>query len=132
MLPARIFLMAAEGATNTAMADRLGIGSQLTAGRWRKRFARAWADGRFGAPRPGAPRTIGDEEISASIRLTLQAVWLNDVEIYTPRTTTRTGSTTSALSSMKASASSGRSTTTPPTLNTAARTPPIRNRPSGF
>jgi hypothetical protein len=73
-LPARIFLMAAEGATNTAMADRLGIGSQLTAGRWRKRFARAWADGRFGAPRPGAPRTIGDEEISASIRLTLQAV----------------------------------------------------------
>ena len=66
--------MAAEGATNTAMADRLGIGSQLTAERWRKRFARAWADGRFGAPRPGAPRTIGDEEISASIRLTLQTM----------------------------------------------------------
>ena len=30
------------------------------------------------------------------------------------------------------SASFGRSTTTPPTWNTAARTPPILSRPSGF
>jgi hypothetical protein len=68
---ARIILVAAEGAMNTAMADRRGITSQYTVGRCRKRFARARVDGLFGAPRPGGPRTISDEEIAATIRLTL-------------------------------------------------------------
>lgn len=73
-LRTRIILMAADGATNTAIADRLGIGSQHTVGRWRKRFARARVDGLFDEPRPGAPRTISDEEIAETIHLTLETM----------------------------------------------------------
>jgi transposase len=73
-LRARMILMAAAGATNTAIADRLGIGSQHTVGRWRKRFARERVDGLFDEPRPGAPRTIGDDEIAETIQRTLETM----------------------------------------------------------
>jgi hypothetical protein len=66
--------MAAEGGDEHCNGRSARDRQPTHGGRWRKRFARAWADGRFGAPRPGAPRTIGDEEISASIRLTLQTM----------------------------------------------------------
>lgn len=71
---ARIVLMAADGATNTAIGERLKIGSQHTVGRWRKRFARERVDGLFDEPRPGAPRTIGDDEIAETIRRTLETM----------------------------------------------------------
>src|ERR1700730_3813388 len=61
-----------EAATNTVIAERLGIGSQHTVGRWRKRFASGRVDGLFDEPRPGAPRTIGDDEIAETIRRTLE------------------------------------------------------------
>jgi len=61
--------MAAEGATNTVIPERLGIGSQHTVGRWRKRFASGRVDGLFGER---APRTIGDDEIAETIRRTLK------------------------------------------------------------
>jgi transposase len=73
-LRARMILMAAEGATNTVIAERLGIGSQHTVGRWRKRFARGRVDGLFDESRPGAPRTIGDDEIAETIRRTLETM----------------------------------------------------------
>src|ERR1700724_2891118 len=73
-LRARMILMAAEGATNTVIAERLGIGSQHTVGRWRKRFASGRADGLFDESRPGAPRTIGDDEIAETIRRTLETM----------------------------------------------------------
>jgi transposase len=73
-LRARMILMAAEGATNTVIAERLGIGSQHTVGRWRKRFANGRVDGLFDESRPGAPRTIGDDEIAETIRRTLETM----------------------------------------------------------
>lgn len=73
-LRARMILMAAEGATNTVIAERLGIGSQHTVGRWRKRFASGRVDGLFDESRPGAPRTIGDDEIAETIRRTLETM----------------------------------------------------------
>jgi transposase len=73
-LRARMVLMAAAGAPNTAIADRLGVGSQHTVGRWRKRFARERVDGLFDEPRPGAPRTIGDDEIAETIHRTLETM----------------------------------------------------------
>jgi hypothetical protein len=70
-LRARIILMAAEGATKTVMAERLGIGSQHTVGRWRKRFASGRFDGLFDE---AVPRTIGNDGIAETIRRTLETM----------------------------------------------------------
>lgn len=72
-LRARIVLMAAEGATNTTIAEQLGV-AKHTVGRWRERFARSGVDGLFDEPRPGAPRKIGDEEIADTIHRTLDTL----------------------------------------------------------
>ncbi len=58
---ARIVLAAAEGLENKAI-----VGSDpTTVGKWRRRFAEHRLDGLCDAPRSGAPRQIGDEEIIA-------------------------------------------------------------------
>jgi transposase len=72
-LRARIVLRAAEGLSNTAIADELGI-AKHTVGKWRERFARLRADGLLDEPRPGAPRRIGDEQVAALVDRTLAAV----------------------------------------------------------
>jgi transposase len=72
-LRARIVLLAAEGLTNIAIADRLGI-AKHTAGKWRHRFARDRLDGLHDEPRPGAPRQIGDDAIAETIRRTLETL----------------------------------------------------------
>jgi transposase len=69
---ARIVLLAAEGLTNTAIADRLAI-DKHTAGKWRNRFAAARLEGLHDEPRPGAPRQIGDDAIAQTIRMTLES-----------------------------------------------------------
>ena len=51
---ARIVLLAADGLTNLAIADRLGT-SNLTVGKWRQRFAERRLDGLYDEPRR-APR----------------------------------------------------------------------------
>ena len=51
---ARIVLLAAEGWTNGAIAESLGI-DKHTAGKWRNRFAAARLDGLHDEPRPGRP-----------------------------------------------------------------------------
>jgi transposase len=68
---ARIVLAAADGLTNNEIAAKLDICAH-TAGVWRRRFARDRMDGLYDEPRPGAPRQIGDEEIAATIRKTLE------------------------------------------------------------
>jgi transposase len=69
-LRARIVLRAAEGLSNTAIADDLGI-AKHTVGKWRQRFARLRADGLLDEPRPGAPRRIDDAQVAALVDRTL-------------------------------------------------------------
>jgi len=70
---AEIVLLAGDGMTNCAIADELGV-SRLTAGLWRKRFAKRRFDGLDDEPRCGAPRKIGDAKIAEIVTKTLEAM----------------------------------------------------------
>ena len=72
-LRAEIVLLAADGMTNVAVAERLGAG-RLTVATWRKRFAAHRLDGLADEARPGAPRKIGDEKISEVVTATLETM----------------------------------------------------------
>jgi len=69
---ARIVLAAAEGRSNEAVAAELSL-SAHTVSKWRRRFTERGPDGLLDEPRPGAPRSIGDERIEAVIVKTLEA-----------------------------------------------------------
>jgi len=71
-LRARIVLRAAEGLSNTAIADELGV-AKHTVGKWRERFARDRLEGLRDEPRSGAPRTVTDERIAELLVRTLEA-----------------------------------------------------------
>jgi transposase len=71
-LRARIVLGCAEGAPNSAVAAELGI-CGATVGKWRRRFVENGLDGLVDEPRPGAPRTISDEDVERVITLTLES-----------------------------------------------------------
>jgi putative transposase len=68
---ARIVLLAANGVSNTDIAERLGL-SKPTVGTWRKRYLAQRLAGLYDEPRPGGPRSIHDEEIAALLRKTLK------------------------------------------------------------
>lgn len=68
---ARIVLLAAEGLENQDICAELDVDAN-TVGKWRRRFAERRVDGLYDEPRPGRPREIGDDEIAATIRLTLE------------------------------------------------------------
>ena len=70
-LRARIVLRCAEGVPNQAVADERGV-SRPMVGKWRQRFVAARLDGLADAPRPGAPRTITDDQVEAVITKTLE------------------------------------------------------------
>ncbi|MFY9658112.1 MAG: IS630 family transposase [Methylocystis sp.] len=70
---ARIVLAAATGLNNKEIAAKVGV-CAVTVGAWRNRFAAHRMDGIYDEPRPGAPRRIGDEEIAATIRKTLETL----------------------------------------------------------
>ena len=70
-LRSRIVLACAEGATNKDVAARLGIRPQ-TVTKWRGRFVRDRLEGLSDQPRPGAARTITDEQVEAVIVKTLE------------------------------------------------------------
>lgn len=69
---ARIVLRCLEGATNTQIARELGV-SNVTVGKWRKRFAASGLAGLRDAPRSGGPRTIDQAQIAEVVRLTLES-----------------------------------------------------------
>ena len=71
-LRAGIVLLAADGLTNLAIAERLGI-SRLTVATWRRRFAAERLDGLVDEPRPGAPRQLGDDRVAEVVTATLEA-----------------------------------------------------------
>jgi transposase len=68
---AEIVLMAAQGATNLAIAERLGV-TRVTAAAWRRRFAERRLDGLRDEPRPGAPRTVTDQKVADVVTATLE------------------------------------------------------------
>jgi transposase len=70
-LRCKIVLACAEGHTNKAVAERLGIWPQ-TVTKWRGRFVRDRLDGLVDEPRPGRPRTIADEQVEQVVTKTLE------------------------------------------------------------
>src|SRR3954471_12062099 len=67
----RIVLLAAAGLANTEIAAHVGV-SRATAATWRARFAEHRLDGLVDEPRPGRPRTIGDDKVEEVIIKTLE------------------------------------------------------------
>ena len=69
--PARISLLSADGMTNKGIAASAALSGAMV-GLWRKRFLSHGVVGLYDGPRPGGPRSIGDEKIAAVIRKTLR------------------------------------------------------------
>ena len=68
---ARIVINCAKGDTNREVAARLGV-SEAMVGKWRRRFVEHRLDGLSDDPRPGAPRTVTDEQVEAVVVKTLE------------------------------------------------------------
>ena len=68
---ARIILACAEGTDSNVVARRLHV-TPATVCKWRGRFVRQRLDGLYDEPRPGAPRTITDDEVEQVIIRTLE------------------------------------------------------------
>ena len=96
-LRCRIVLAAAEGEPSTQIAARLGCNKD-TVGKWRGRFARQGLDGLHDEPRPGKPRSIGDEQIERVIVKTLEQSPPNATHWSTRSMAAATGMSQSAVS----------------------------------
>jgi transposase len=70
-LRCRIVLACAEGQTNQAVAEQLGVWPQTVA-KWRGRFVRQRLEGLSDEPRPGRPRMISDEQVEQVLTKTLE------------------------------------------------------------
>jgi transposase len=70
-LRSRIVLACGSGRTNQQVATELRI-TMPTVGKWRARFVARRLDGLLDEPRPGAPRTISDEQVEKVITKTLE------------------------------------------------------------
>jgi transposase len=68
---ARIILACADGSDNRVVARRLHV-TPGTVCKWRSRFITARVDGLYDEPRPGAKRTITDEQVEQVIVRTLE------------------------------------------------------------
>src|SRR6266849_4566417 len=68
---ARIILACAEGRDSKVVARRLHV-TPATVCKWRGRFVRDRLDGLYDEPRPGAPRTITDDQVEQVIIRTLE------------------------------------------------------------
>jgi len=72
-LRARIIMECDAGASNKLVAQKLHITPQ-TVGKWRKRYLENGLEGLLDQPRPGAPRSISDEDVERVIELTLETM----------------------------------------------------------
>jgi transposase len=68
----RMVLACAEGLTNRAVAKRLHVSSNSIC-KWRERFRTRRLEGLTDEPRPGAPRTVTDDQVIDVITRTLEA-----------------------------------------------------------
>jgi putative transposase len=69
---ANIILMSAQGLTNTHIAKKVGLSGRMV-GMWRQRFIDQGLMGLYNEPRPGAPRSINDDQIAQLIQKTLKS-----------------------------------------------------------
>jgi transposase len=69
---AKIVLASAKGLANVEVAAKLRT-SHVTVGKWRNRFIEGGVDALFDEPRPGAPRSITDDEVEAIVVKTLES-----------------------------------------------------------
>jgi transposase len=70
---ARIVLGCADGVSNAAVAKRLHI-TGATVCKWRERFRVSRLEGLLDEPRPGAPRSITDEQVEEVVTKTLESM----------------------------------------------------------
>ncbi|HLX89796.1 MAG TPA: IS630 family transposase [Acidimicrobiales bacterium] len=96
-LRCRIVLRCAEGRSNARVADELGL-DRKTVTKWRARFLAERLAGLHDEPRPGAPRSIGDEAVEAVIVRTLEETPLDATHWSTRSMAKATGMSQSAIS----------------------------------
>ena len=70
-LRSKIILRCAEGMDNTSVAAQLGC-STATVGKWRRRFVADRLNGLTDEPRPGAPRSVSDDQVEQVVVATLE------------------------------------------------------------
>jgi putative transposase len=68
---AHIVLLAADGISNNAIAERVGISRQMVC-YWRKRYLQQGLAGLHDELRPGRARSISDEEVATLVRRTIE------------------------------------------------------------
>jgi transposase len=88
-LRSRIVLACAEGATNKAVAQQLGIWPQ-TVTKWRGRFVADRLEGLADEDRPGRPRTIADQQVEDVIVRTLEQAPPNQDTHWSTRSMAKT------------------------------------------
>ena len=69
---AQIVLACAEGESNTAIAERMGV-SNITVGKWRRRYRERGLEGLHDELRAGRPRTHEDDRVAEVINTALRA-----------------------------------------------------------
>jgi len=94
---ARIVLASSAGESNGRIATRLRLTPQ-TVGKWRARYIAKGVDGLLDEPRPGAPRTVGDEQLDRVLTLTLETVPADATHWSTRAMAARTGLSQSTVS----------------------------------
>jgi transposase len=93
----RVVLAAAEGRSSKQIAAELSC-NPSTVGKWRVRFAKRGIDGLHDEPRPGKPRSIGDEDVERVIVKTLEEQPANATHWSTRSMAAATGMSQSAVS----------------------------------
>jgi len=71
VMRAQIVLMAAEGATNSEIAQKVYLSAQSVC-KWRQRYLQQGISGLHDELRSGRPRSISDEEVATVVRKTLK------------------------------------------------------------
>src|SRR6266478_313170 len=69
---ARLVLACAEGLDNKTVARKMRASLGMV-GKWRARFLKARLEGLYDEPRPGAPRTVSDEQVEQVVIETLES-----------------------------------------------------------
>jgi len=95
-LRARIVLLCASGMSNEAVAREVGVTGQ-TVGKWRRRFIEQGLSGLLDEPRPGAPRSVGDDDVERVITLTLETTPSNATHWSTRSMAARAGVSASTV-----------------------------------